>query len=139
MNPTALEIAYIAGGLGILGTLLGAWIAFRFALEVARRDSKKLAAKQLREAFAIEVARLQHLDGIDYFQTRDILEGAFDKHQMAVNEFGFFLDNTRLKSLTTAWKEYCTIEGIYDHFYQYDKDPHTAIDRINTIIALTRE
>jgi len=140
LNLTALEIAYIAGGFGILGTLLGAWIAFRFALEVAQRDSKKFAAKQLREAFAPEVARLQHLEEYDYWQVRDILESAFDKHQMAVNEFAFFLNSHKLKSLTTAWREYCTVVDVYDHFYQYDnKDPKTAINRIQAIIALTRE
>jgi hypothetical protein len=58
---------------------------------------------------------------------------------MAVNEFGFFLNGIKLKTLNETWKEYCTVCDQYCDFYQYNKDPHTAIDRIDAIIGLTRE
>jgi hypothetical protein len=129
--------------LAVAGTLLGVTIGilgtYFVSVHLARKHTKTIAAQRLRDAFAPEVVKLQHLEDYEYSQVQDILKAAFDKHQMAINEFGFLLNNDKLKTLTMAWREYCTVGDVYCYFQQYDKDPKTAIDRIQAIIALTRE
>ena len=139
MQLGSYEIALIGVGATILGVLLGTWITFRFSLRLANLHSKRLAGIRLRDAFAPEIVKLQHLKGEELVQAPDILEVAFDKHHMAANEFAFFLDKEEAPSFTKAWREYCT--SAYEEgtdFYQYRGDRDTAIDRIYAILEFTK-
>ncbi|MBI4232725.1 hypothetical protein HY605_05845 [Candidatus Peregrinibacteria bacterium] len=101
----------------VVGALVGGGIAYlisnnqirtaqRNAIDLIHINSKKLAGMRLRDAFAPELARLQYPEGYRITEFSHMLEAAFGKHQMAINEFRFFLKNDELASFNEAWKEY---------------------------------
>ena len=99
---------------------------------------------RLREAFATEIAKLQHSEGYGLTQVPHILQSALEKHQMAINEFRFFLKGTELDSFNKAWKEYYS-DPYEDkpNFNQYIEldvgETQKAIDRIMAILEFTKE
>jgi hypothetical protein len=73
-----------------------------------------------------------------------VLAGAFLKHEVAVNEFRFFLKGKELEAFNEAWHQY--YGGPADdrpNFYQYANlgpgEIKEAIDRIETILAFTKK
>ena len=140
MNPYG--IALVAGGFTIIGALLGAWLMYRFAIKLANRNARHIVGLRLREAFAPELAKLQHPEGRGIAEIPHILKTAFEKHQMAVNEFRFFLAGDKLDRFNKAWKEY----DDYPDFNKYIVLPATSkediqkvIDRINAILDFTKD
>ena len=140
MNPYG--IALVAGGFTIAGVLLGAILTYKFSLNLARLNNKRLAGFRLREAFARELSLLQHPEGRGIAEIPHILKTAFGKHQMAINEFRFFLAGDELDSFNKAWKEY----DDYPDFNKYiilpatsKEDIQKVIDRINAILDFTKD
>ncbi|HJW87741.1 MAG TPA: hypothetical protein VJ440_13995 [Candidatus Brocadiaceae bacterium] len=130
----AAAVGLITGAIGILGTYAG-------AIRLARRNNRSLAGMRLREAFIRELSLLQHPEGRGIAEIPHILKIAFEKHQMAVNEFRFFLTGDELNAFNKAWKEY----GDYPDFNKYivlpttaEKDIQKAIERINAILEFTK-
>jgi hypothetical protein len=132
----------IAGTL--LGVLVGAWLTYRFSLDLTKTNAKHFAAIKLREAFFPELANLKYFSqNFTLGQSEKILEAAFEKHYIAVNEFRFYLEGDELEAFTQAWREYYG----YPHedrsnFGQYMALPDMikkAIDRIEAILAFTKE
>jgi hypothetical protein len=144
LELTAFEIALIAGGFGIVGTLLGALVNHILSFDRSRRDAKRFAGLKLRESFAPELARLQTQQNFLLPESSDLLERAFEKHHMAVNEFRFFLAGDELDSFTKAWEEYYKDPTGSDkpYFSQYmalsKEDIQKAIDRIKAILEFTK-
>jgi hypothetical protein len=143
LQVSPYEIALIAGGFTILGALLGTWLAFRFSLKLADINSKRVAGLRLREAFAPELAKLQHSQGYGLTQIPHILQAALERHQAAINEFRFFLKGDELDSLNKAWKEYYYDPyGDKPDFNQYTEvdvgNIQKAIDRIQAILEFTK-
>jgi len=58
MLLTAYDLALIAGGFTVVGTLVGALVIYRLALDLARVNAKRDTGRRLREAFAPELAAL---------------------------------------------------------------------------------
>ena len=144
MELTAFEIALIAGGFGITGTLLGALINHYLSLGRSRHDAKRFAGFRLREAFAPELAKLQHPEGRGIAEFSDILETAFEKHQMAVNEFRFFLTDDKLDSFNKAWREYYSWPyedkpNFSKHMMLSKEDIQKTIDEITAILEFTKD
>ena len=91
MHSTPYEIALIGIGGTVVGALLGACLTYIFSLTLANKNAKRFAAMKLREAFGSEVAKLSHPEKLLVADSSRILERSFEKHQVAVNEFKFFL------------------------------------------------
>jgi hypothetical protein len=111
MNLNPYEIALIAGGFTIIGTLLGGWITYRFAISLSRTNAKRDAGRKLRDAFAPELAALHPLQFNGGFNYAEMLRQAFDRHNMAVIEFEFYLFGKQLDRFKKAWNEYYEGDG----------------------------
>lgn len=115
MNLTAYEIALISGGFTLVGTLLGGFITYRFALRLAYINDKRLAGTKLRETFADVLSTLRYPpEGITIgFAIPEILGESFPKHDMAVKEFRHFISGTEYDYFNKAWQKY----------YDYSRSP----------------
>lgn len=149
MNLSASEIAYIAGGFTILGTLLGTFITYRFALRLSNLSAQRLAKIKLREAFIPTLSQIRHPDK-NSLPIDEILEADFIKHQTAVDEYRFFLSGVNLHAFTKAWEEYYADQKTkkkslsqYSEFLDVDNiypkpAREMAIDRIEAILEFTK-
>jgi hypothetical protein len=130
----------------LVGAVVGATIAFCFALRLANINARRFAGMKLREAFGPELATLRHSQTLmpGAVESSAVLAGAFLKHEVAVNEFRFFLKGKELEAFNEAWHQY--YGGPADdrpNFYQYANlgpgEIKEAIDRIETILAFTKK
>ena len=134
-------IAIITSLITVIGGLIGVWIGgivsrkasmeaisatHKNAIELIYINNKKFAGLRLREAFSPELSKLQHPEGYGIAEIPHLLEIAFQKHQIAINEFRFFLAGDELISFNKAWNEY------YRH-------PYKDCQNLNKHIALTKE
>ena len=60
MNLTAYELSLIAGGFGIVGAILGAFIGYYFSTRLINRQEFNKAASDFRNAFIPEIIFLKH-------------------------------------------------------------------------------
>jgi len=102
LELTALEIAYIAGGFGILGTLLGSIINHFLSKDISRRNNFNQAAKEFIAAFQKELTRLR----LDSTTTYDIIKPALIKHGEAYSIFRRYLEGCARERFIHAWKIY---------------------------------
>jgi len=152
-----MDSTIVAAIIAVAGSLFGVWIGslisrkisretiaatHRNAIELVRINSRKLAGFRLRESFAPELALLQYPEGRGIAEFSHILKTAFGKHQMAVNEFRFFLTGDELDSFNKAWEEY----DDYPDFNEYmvfpatkEKDIQKAVIRIKDILEFTKD
>jgi hypothetical protein len=144
MEISPYGIALIGVGSVALGALLGAWVTYRFSISLANINARRFAGMKLREAFGPELAKLRHSQTLipGAVESSAVLAGAFLKHEIAVNEFRFFLRDAELEAFNEAWQNY--YRGPEDHrpdFYQYTnfspEEIKEAIAHIETILAFT--
>ncbi len=134
--------AGMGGIIGVIGTYIG-------AVKIMDRQLLLDAGRRLRESFQTELAILcANKEKIDAFF---LLDRAFQKHAMAVNEFKYILRGNKCNSFDQAWQEYhCTNSGDGNliHFLeQYNtigvsveervKNRELAITRIGNILSFT--
>lgn len=136
-----MDSSLIAVAGTLLGVLLGAWLTYRFAAVLANDAAKRFAGVKLREAFAPELAKFSQPDRLNMIISIDILENAFDKHQIAVNEFRFYLTGKELKAFDRAWRDYyCAPDNQVD-FSRYlggAEEMKEALTRMEAIVAFTK-
>lgn len=142
MNLSAYEIALIAGGFTIIGTLLGAWITYRNALEIQKVAEFNKAAAEFRIAF-IEEQRLldphSFADRASAGSVSSIIKNAIDKHERAMIRFEPFVCKSKIEEYKKAWKDYA---GDSKHFEQYSggnifeaqEKRALALSRINNLL-----
>lgn len=106
LNISAYEIALIAGGFTIIGTLLGALLGYRFSLSFAKVTERHRAAMKIRDAFKDEILALNPARHEMRIDLSDFLENAFSKHRAAVLDFSYFLEAKDRTAFYTAWYEY---------------------------------
>ncbi|MGP8153584.1 MAG: hypothetical protein ACLQBQ_05505 [Smithella sp.] len=120
MELTALEIADIAGGFGIVGTLLGVWIAYRNALKIMQRQEFNKAASDLRASFAPQLFYLRSLKSTEGSnggteETREYLYDSFvNCHATELCKFRFFIISSS-RDIATYDKK---CEEYEEHLYQ---------------------
>ena len=144
MGIVDFQSALIAGGFTIVGVLAGAFISHRFALIKMAYDTRIIANEKLRDAFNNELAILQR-KSINDVETCDLLEGAFIKHQIAVNDFMAHLHGSEASRFYDAWIRYY---GYYEEGekedteffakYFHHNDPegrNKAISNIQSVLA----
>jgi len=106
LNLSAYEIALIAGGFTIVGTLLGAWLGYRFSLSLAKVNDRRRAAMKLRDAFKDELLALNPAKHAIEIDLATFLENAFPKHRAAIFDFAYFLEPKERSALYATWYEY---------------------------------
>ena len=123
----------------IVGAILGAWLTHRYAVTLADSNAKRFAGMKLREAFAPEIAKFSDPKRLNMITSAGILESAFEKHQLAVDEFRFYLTGIEAEAFHKAWHDYyCAPDGEID-FSGYIDEPKDALMRMEAIIAFTRQ
>lgn len=109
---------YIAGGIGIVGTLLGVLFTYRlatklaethaaFAARQAEANALREARAKLRAAFAPAIAEIylaRHHGTHDTPVVGDILKKSLLAHASAIEEFRPFVSNST--AYQEAWEEY---------------------------------
>jgi hypothetical protein len=124
----------------VLGTFVGAWITFCFALRLANITARRFAGVKLREAFAPEIAKFSQ--PLNIILSTDILEAAFEKHHIAVNEFRFYLTDREHEAFDKAWQDYyCAPNGQRDFspYFGGDEERQEALARMEAIVAFTKK
>lgn len=111
MNLSPYEIALIAGGFTILGTILGAWIGYRNALNLYNVTEFNKAATTFRNAFYPELIFLKHNAKIaEAGSSSDLGEFLFSgylRHLKALEVFKNHLTAKEKIYIDKAWQEYC--------------------------------
>lgn len=133
----------------ILGALVGAWIAYHFSLELAKRQMFNQAAMQFRAAFTDELTKLT--TGSD--EPYDVLKNAEVRHVSAGFEFRRILTEKERERFDQAWQRYyCAdqdprqpyLEKYSEHLSDEQSGipkrerRRTAIDRIEAILRLAQ-
>lgn len=133
MELTALEIAYIAGGFGILGSLVGSLTNHFLSKDVARRNEFNKAADEFEAAFIPEIRYLDYRYSPDRRDMPGIyktLSTAFDEHETAVIKFRTRLKCQQRIDFDKAWDDYCNKkDDSKPHFMVY-AEPDGVTDKI---------
>ena len=89
----------------IVGVLIGCLVTHRLTIEKIAYDTRSEANRRLRAAFCEELALLQRkpMTGVKML---DLLDGAFVKHQIAVNEFKSHLIGGEYIAFCQSWLAY---------------------------------
>jgi hypothetical protein len=130
----------------ILGAIIGGICTYLGAVRMAGRERLLDAGRRLREAFQLELAVLEGKG--DKVNTSVVLENAFQKHLIAVNDFRYALTGCKRDAFNQAWEQYhCTDSGNNKFIHsldQYggfpserDENRKLAIDKINHILSFT--
>lgn len=157
MQLSAYEIALIAGGFGIAGTLLGALISYRFALRIAGVQfnnalclgnvaARKDAACNLRAAFAPEIAALRVIGDYRNTGTRpktveknyvvNLLSNAYPKHSAAIEEFRHYISVEDAPAYQEAWEKY--YQNGFEDYDGYDGTATPFTNFQNRVHAILR-
>ncbi len=118
MEASPYEIAVIAGSFTIIGAVLGALIAYRFALKLHNINEFNEAAEKFRTAF-VEAQRLLDeskafdITAQDGDRVSDILKRHIIGHEKAMLTFRPYVPKWKLPSFDKAWKEYYSQENKY--------------------------
>ncbi|MBW2741389.1 MAG: hypothetical protein JRE64_21675 [Deltaproteobacteria bacterium] len=111
MNLSAYEIALIAGIFTIIGTLLGAWITYRNALEIQKIAEFNKAAGIFKATFVDEIFRVRRnieKPGERYLERHEDIVIANEKAKII---FEAFLPTNIRNSFNGAWNKYKNCEG----------------------------
>lgn len=108
MKLTSLEIAYIAGGFGILGSLIGSLTNHFLSKDIARRNEFKTASDKLKDAFLDELIKFKRAGPIEIEGTTiyKVLTRAYGKHCAAVYRFNSSITGQELINFNSAWHQY---------------------------------
>jgi hypothetical protein len=135
----AYDMALVAGGFTLAGVLLGAFVTYRFAGNLARANARRDAGRRLREAFAPELGILDPVTGDKTVNVGQLLKHEFAKHRTAVTEFAFHLSGDERDRFEAAWSEYYLVGGSV-RFFDYE-DEKTGRDtfrkRIHALFKFT--
>lgn len=137
MELTALEIAFIAGGFGILGALLGSLTTHFLSKDIARRNDFNQAAKNFIAAFQDELAMLR----LEPTTTFDIIKPARIKHEAAYATFRRYLKGCELENFILAWRIYyvstppCPDK---ETDQKYEDERTAIIERIETLLDFAK-
>ncbi len=133
MELTPFEIACIAGGFGIVGSLVGSITTHFLSKDITRRNEFNKAAAEFKSAFIPELRYLDYRYSPDRMNAPGIykiLSLAFDRHEIAVIKFRPYLNCRQCIDFNKAWEDYCDKkEDSKPHFIVY-AEPEGVIDRI---------
>jgi len=135
---TAYQLAIIAGGFTLLGTLIGAWINHRFALyrdnQNRNRASFDFAALKFRSIIAKELSEFKNRGGIFY---ADRISHLSTIHAACI-EFFPALSKSKHKELADLWQKYNKYEQLRA-ISMLEKSDDKTEDYLNQFISFTTE
>lgn len=119
--------------LGLIGSLVGGWIAHCFAERRRRKEEFNKVAAEFRNAFLPEILYLENNVRIKGTGSSDntgefLRTGYVHRHALAYTTFRFYLPRCKRCRFDETWKEYCGC--IYGN---PDKD--TALQFINLVLS----
>ena len=141
MQLSPYEIALIAGGFTIAGALVGSFVTYRLALQLASVSARRDAGRRLREAFAPELAALDPAASSKEPNVEGLLGAAWPKHRAAVFELAFHLPQDQREGLERVWREYYFDAGGMPRFYDYyigENPRQKFLERVNAILTFTQ-
>lgn len=147
VSVSAYGLALIAGGFTVVGTLLGGWVTYRFAICLSYRNAKREAGARLRSAFSTELGALDPVEGDKVDSVDKYLTAAFPKHREAVREFAFYLKAAERERFENAWNAFYLVGGgVLFHDYMDFMSNGTKQQqfgkfkqRVEAILAFTRD
>ena len=138
MELTALEIAYIAGGFGILGSLIGSITTHFLGKDLARRNNFNKSAQEFIFAFQNALVRLKS----ESTPTYDIIKPTITKHLEACSLFRSHLKGRELGRFKLAQHKYYFTTPICpnsDKTEQEREDERTAIiEKIEALLDFAK-
>ena len=144
-----IDPTLISGIFAIAGAVVGSVGSYYVGIHQSKSNTRRVASFKFREAFSEEIAILERTSNDDV-ETTDVLDGAFIKHQAAINEYLLFLGNAEFIGLTKTWTRYCnhTDEDGNTIFhkasfakYYSSNDPNgrqEAIKHLNNILSFAK-
>ena len=101
-----IPVPIVAAGIAVLGALFVAWLVHKWNGGRERRGRFVSAATKFREAFAPDLAAIEH-GKIGHLPLMDYLRTAHDeRHAAAVVAFEPFIAASRLTAFREAWQRY---------------------------------
>lgn len=139
MNPTTnLDLAYIAGGFLICGTLLGSWITYRFALAISKINNKIIAGNQLRSVFASALAEYELIYGKGMYEIDALLRRYLSAQATAIEVFRPFVAANKKTAYQEAWNNYHLPKGVIDSvFFREYTEEKIFKARVHAILNFT--
>lgn len=137
MNLSPYELALIAGGFTIIGSLVGALTTYFLGKDISRRNDFNKAAKDFITAFQEELARLK----LEQTFTYDIINPVLAKQMAAYYTFRGYLDKDGLEDITSAWQIYlvsappCPQDERND---KYEEERTALIERIEKLLEFAK-
>jgi hypothetical protein len=137
------DLAIIAGGFGIVGTLIGAFLTYRLAVQLSSRQAFNKAASTFRSAFTKEIRLIEEstveTDFIEMFNN------AYIRHYNAVISFMPYLSESKRAEIKKAWENHCYPKGLERderillsaNFIHYDH--HQGIEIVNKKPHITED
>ena len=106
MQTSPVEIALIAGGFTIIGTLLGVWITYRNAVKIQSIAEFNKATAAFRATFVDEIFHIKR--NVEPFlerfgERREDIEIANEKAKII---FEAFLPQSKIAGFNAAWEQY---------------------------------
>jgi hypothetical protein len=128
LNLSPYELVLIAGGLTVIGALVGGWIGYKNALSIYNITEFNKAAYELRNAFIVQLNLLKYNVNSGSGDTSNIGEYLrahyVSNHLKAFETFKCCLTPREIESIDKAWGEYC-------NFKQYsDKNNQEAMRKL---------
>lgn len=130
------------GGLfaSILGGIISAAIGFASAYCMSIADARRVAAERLRHAFAPELAAMRRARADKSVDRKRLVEDAFPRHAIAIEEYRPFVPPKARDSYQAAWQAYYEVGGnvkFYDYFMS-DIGSDIFVRRVESILQFAR-
>lgn len=111
MELSAYEIALIGVGGTVVGTLIGAWISYIFAIQLAEVNARKEAARKIISTFHQELSEIYPYPIKWPKNITAFLESKFTAINAAVGEFRYFLPGEKWGDFDNAWFRFYNATG----------------------------
>ena len=136
----------------IIGALIGSWATYRLSIDISSRQAAhareladrvaaRLAANNLRSAFAPQLSKIRRDQTVSADEIQRILEPSLDMHCIEMEKFRFYISPKDIPAYDEACKEYQSIAGIRAMNYKSfgGKYPYKVFDnKIHGILKFTK-
>ncbi len=152
MQLAAYDIALIAGGFGIVGSLLGVLLSYRFALKIASANfnnairvgnisAYKEASNNLRAAFAPQLSAFRLDQEMSYTKIEVLLGANINSLKVEMEKFRFYVSSENLSAYDEACEKYQSIARIRAMNYEAfeGKKPFNVFEAmVNDVLQFTK-
>ncbi len=141
MNLTAYELSLIAGGFGIVGAILGAYIGYYFSIQLINRQDFNKAAAEFRNAFINQLNCLKSNVNTGSGDTSNIGEYLHSHyvsyHLIAFEVFRNYLIPKERVAIDETWEKYCNFAQYSDKNNEA-KTKKLALKRLKDVLKFAK-